>query len=79
MHNALTAMMQLQDTMPVAVAIALAAHALPLFCNSSEQGRCKDLLIKQNIEDNTKATSDDRLSSSIIVCSDSVHCTWQVV
>ena len=44
------------------------------FGHISEQGRRNDLLIQQNVEDNTKATSDDRLSSSIIVSSDSVHC-----
>ena len=46
---------------------------LPLFCNISEQGHRNDILIQQNIEDN-KATSDNHLSSSIIVSSDSVHC-----
>ncbi len=44
----------------------------PLFCNISEQGRRNDL-IQQNVEDN-KTTNDNRLSSSIIVSSDSVHC-----
>ena len=46
---------------------------LPLFCNISEQGHRNDILIQQNVEDN-KATSDNHLSSSIIVSSDSVHC-----